>query len=133
MKDWGSRERMERSAPASRMDRAVMRVCGGVWEEGIRALCWRRASFAFWSWDCVREASLLLSDCWRVWRMESREGAGCESVAEGMVTEIWDGGELRSRVCFEGSKPVWSMSGCRSRDSRRLMQTSWCNEEPPGF
>lgn len=79
----GSRERMESSAPASRIERAVVRVWVGVSVEGIRAFCWSRASFALDSWDFADEASFERRECCRDERIESREELW--EVAEGMV------------------------------------------------
>ena len=66
---------MERRAPVSRMERAVTSVVVGTEFDGIRALCWRRASFARESCGMVEAVSAWWwRACWRERRMWSREG-----------------------------------------------------------
>ena len=57
MKDSGSRARMDRRAPVSSIERAVVKVLGGTGEEGTKALCWRRASFASESCESAADGS----------------------------------------------------------------------------
>ena len=77
---------MERRAPVSRMERAVRSVVVRTEGEGMRALCWRRASFARESWGRVEAGSAWWwSACWRECRVWSREGE---------VAEWWERGEV---------------------------------------
>ena len=83
MKDCGSRERIERRAPASSIDLELARVLVSVCDDGMRAFCCRSASLAFCRSD---ESGELLDrrDCCRCERMVSREGVPLGPVAEGM-------------------------------------------------
>ena len=94
---------MERSAPASRMDRAVARDCGEVESEGIKALDCRRASFALESCELADEVSPLRNECWSEERTLSSEFDW--DLAEGMangeaVASVWVSGVLSQIICL---------------------------------